>query len=229
MRMDGQTLSKEEKASVRRMAVQRVWDGGKLSAVMDSYGLARKTISDWLRKAEEQGLDALAPRAHTGRKRELTAQEEQEVACCATGGAPCRYGFHFRPWTRQILADLIGWRLGVELRVSSIGRLLYRQGVTPQSPIRRAYEPDAQVVQHWLDERYPEIEGRAKRTGARIFWLDEAAMRSDDALQRTWGRKGETPVVVTSGQRQAINAISTLTNRGSFVIPSTRGGSPPTS
>ena len=57
---------------------------------------------------------------------------------------------------------------------------------------------------------------RAKRTGARIFWLDEAAIRSDDPLQRTWGRKGETPVVATSGQRQAINAISALTNRGAF-------------
>lgn len=216
MKIDGRTLTKEEKAFVRRMAVQRVWDGEKPSAVMDSYGLGRKTIFGWLRKANAEGLDALAPRPHTGRKRELSEQEEQEVARWVTGGDPRQYGFDFGLWTRQIVADLIAWRLGVELSITSVGRLLHRQGVTPQKPVRRAYERNPEAVQHWLDERYPEIEARAKRTGARIFWLDEAAIRSDDPLQRTWGRKGETPVVATSGQRQAINAISAVNNRGAF-------------
>jgi len=75
MKIDGRTLSKEKKALVRRMAVQRVWDGEKPIAVMDSYGLARQTVFLWLRKAEEQGLDALALRPHKGRKRELSEQE----------------------------------------------------------------------------------------------------------------------------------------------------------
>ncbi|MBN4079305.1 IS630 family transposase [Beggiatoa alba] len=56
----------------------------------------------------------------------------------------------------------------------------------------------------------------AKKTGAEIFWLDEASIRSDDPLQRTWGEKGKTPVVRTSGQRQSINAISALSNKGGF-------------
>ncbi|HEY5601944.1 MAG TPA: IS630 family transposase [Gammaproteobacteria bacterium] len=59
----------------------------------------------------------------------------------------------------------------------------------------------------------------AKKTpgrGAQIFWLDEAGLRSDDPLQRTWGRKGQTPIVKTSGQRQSINAISALSNKGGF-------------
>lgn len=55
MKVDGRTLTKEEKAFVRRMAVQRVWDGEKPSAVTESYGLGTKTIFGWLRKAEEQG------------------------------------------------------------------------------------------------------------------------------------------------------------------------------
>jgi len=47
------------------MAVQCVWDGEKPSAVMDSHGLGRNTIFSWLRKAEAEGLDAQALRAHT--------------------------------------------------------------------------------------------------------------------------------------------------------------------
>lgn len=216
MQIDGRNLSTEEKAFIRRTAVQRVWDGEKPSAVMDSYGLSRKSIFPWLRKANAEGLEALAPRPRSGRKRTLTALEEEEVARWVTSGDPRQYGFDFGLWTRQIVADLIASRLDVELSVNAVGRLLHRQGVTPQKPVRRAYERNPEAVQHWLDERYPAIEARAKRTGARIFWLDEAAIRSDDPLQRTWGRKGQTPVVATSGQRQAINAISALTNRGAF-------------
>ena len=216
MKLDGRRLSKEEKAFIRRMAVQRVWDGESPSAVMDSYGLGRKTIFPWLRKAEAEGIDALAPRPHTGRRRELTPDEEQEVARWVTGADPRQYGFDFGLWTRQIVANLIAWRLGVELSVTSVGRLLHRQGVTPQKPVRRAYERDPQAIQHWLDERYPAIQRRAKRDGARIFWLDEASIRSDDPLQRTWGARGQTPVVPTSGQRQSISAISALTNTGAF-------------
>jgi transposase len=216
MEIDGRQLSTEEQAFIRRTAVQRVWDGESPGVVMNSYGLCRTSIYPWLRKANAEGLDALAPRLRPGREPKLSELEEQEVARWVTSGDPRQYGFDFGLWTREIVADLVAWRLGVELSVNSVGRLLHRQGITPQKPVRRAYERNPEAVQNWLDERYPEIEARAKRTGARIFWLDEAAIRSDDPLQRTWGRKGETPVVATSGQRQAINAISALTNRGAF-------------
>jgi transposase len=41
-------------------------------------------------------------------------------------------------------------------------------------------------------------------------------VRSDAALQRTWGAKGETPIVATSGQRQRVNAISAVNASGAF-------------
>jgi len=41
-------------------------------------------------------------------------------------------------------------------------------------------------------------------------------VRSDSALGRTYGLKGKTPVVKTSGQRQKINAISAVNAKGAF-------------
>ncbi|MBL8878415.1 MAG: transposase [Phycisphaerales bacterium] len=41
-------------------------------------------------------------------------------------------------------------------------------------------------------------------------------MRSNAPLQRTWGVKGQTPVVATSGKRQAVNAISAVNRVGAF-------------
>jgi len=41
-------------------------------------------------------------------------------------------------------------------------------------------------------------------------------VRSDQVWGRTWGEKGKTPEVRTSGQRQSINAISAVNARGAF-------------
>jgi len=51
---------------------------------------------------------------------------------------------------------------------------------------------------------------------AEIFFLDEAGFQSDPVLGRTYGLKGQTPVVATSGQRQSINAISAVNAKGAF-------------
>ncbi len=97
-----------------------------------------------------------------------------------------------------------------------VGDLLHRLGLSPQKPMRRAYERDDAEIKKWKEETYPEIRKSAKKQGAEIFWLDEASIRSDDPLMRTWGLKGQTPTVKTSGQRQGVNAISALSNSGGF-------------
>jgi transposase len=216
MKYDARKLSKEEKAVIRRLAVQRYMDGEKPSKIIEAYALSEKIIYHWIRKAKEEGIESLNPIPHPGRTRTLTEEEEREVASWVIGNDPRQYGFDFGLWTRQIVADLIEHRMGVKLSVNSVGRLLHRQGLTPQKPLRRAYERDEKAVEKWKTQEYPKIQKEAKKQGAEIFWLDEAAIRSDDPLQRTWGEKGKTPTVKTSGQRQSINAISALSNSGGF-------------
>lgn len=216
MKYDARKLSKEQKAVIRRLAVQRYMDGEKPSKIIEAYGLSDKIIYHWVKKAKTEGMESLEPIPHPGRTRTLTDEEEKEVTSWIIGNDPRQYGFDFGLWTRQIVANLIEHRLGVILSVNSVGRLLHRQGLTPQKPLRRAYERDEQAVKKWTQKEYPKIQKAAKKQGAEIFWLDEAAIRSDDPLQRTWGLKGQTPVVKTSGQRQRINAISALSNSGGF-------------
>lgn len=88
--------------------------------------------------------------------------------------------------------------------------------ITPQKPLRRAYERDPKAVQAWLAEDYPKLRRRARRHGAMIFFLDEAGFTSEPGLGRTYGLKGQTPVVRTTGQRQKVNAISALNAKGAF-------------
>lgn len=216
MKNDARNLSTENKHLLRKIAVQRVLDGEVAAEVSRSYGLGDRTIYVWLRKYREGGFDALDPIARTGRNRKLSEIEEQEVKRWILNGDPRQHGFDFGLWTRQIVSHLILDRFDIELSVTSTGELLHRLGLTPQKPLRRAYERNEEAVTQWKEQEYPKIAKEAKKQGAEIFWLDEAAIRSDDPLQRTWGLKGKTPIVKTSGQRQRINAISALSNAGGF-------------
>ena len=65
-------------------------------------------------------------------------------------------------------------------------------------------------------EDYPQLRKRAKKLRAMIFFLDEAGFQSDPPLGRTYGLKGHTPVVASSGQRQSINVISAVNASGAF-------------
>lgn len=216
MKNDARKLSTEEQHLLRRIAVQRVLDGEVAAEVARSYGLGDRTIYRWLRVAREEGLEALAPKVRHGRQRLLSELEESEVKRWIVGSDPRQYGFDFGLWTRQIVSELIDRKFGIKMSITAVGNLLHRLGLTPQRPVRRAYERDDGAIKEWIGKIYPNIRKAAKKQGAEIFWLDEAAIRSDDPLLRTWGLKGQTPVVETSGQRQKVNAISAISNSGGF-------------
>jgi hypothetical protein len=46
------TLDHRTLEEIRRMAVQRVWDGERPSTVIASYGLSRQIIYKWLKQAK---------------------------------------------------------------------------------------------------------------------------------------------------------------------------------
>ncbi|WP_185906565.1 helix-turn-helix domain-containing protein [Teredinibacter haidensis] len=79
MKNDARKLSTEEQHLIRKIAVQRVHDGESAAEVTRSFGLGSRTIFTWLRLASEKGIDALAPKARTGRNRTLSDLEEQEI------------------------------------------------------------------------------------------------------------------------------------------------------
>ena len=217
MRIDGRTLDHKALEHLRRLAVRRVVEGGEApSQVIGSLGLCRTAIYRWLRKFEDQGWAGLAERIAQGPEPKLSEKQRQQVRRWILGKDPRQYGFDFALWTRRIVQALLQERMGLALGLTAVGRLLAGLDITPQKPLRRAYERDPERVALWLKETYPALKQRAKRLGAKIFFLDEAGFQSDPPLGRTYGLKGQTPVVVTSGQRQSINVISAVNARGAF-------------
>lgn len=216
MRIDGRTLSHETSETIRLLAVRRVKEREAPSRVIQSFGLCRTTIYKWLKTAKRGGEAALKARKHPGRKPALTPRQKLQVRRWIAGKDPRQYGFDVGLWTRQIVATRIEQRFGVQMGVTAVGRLLAELDITPQQPLRRAYERDPAAIERWKTAVFPRLRTRAKRVGAKIFFLDEAGVRADHVLGCTWGLRGQTPEVPTSGRRQRVSAISAVTARGEF-------------
>lgn len=202
---------------LRIIAVKRVIEGGERpSSVATSLGFCRTSIYRWLRDYHANDWAGLTGTVAEGPTSKLSERQKQQVKRWIIGKDPRQYGFDFGLWTRKIVKTLIHDRMEIDLGLTAVGRMLVQLDITPQKPLRRAYERDPVQVEEWLRERYPVLKKRAKLLGAAIFFLDEAGFQSDPPLQRTYGLKGKTPIVKTSGQRQSINVISAVNAQGCF-------------
>jgi len=226
MKRDGRKLDHKTLEEIRRMAVERVWEGEDPSEVIASYGFCRTTIYKWLRaaKGKGRGLDALRSREGAGRPAKLTKSQQRRVFRWINGKDPRQYGFDFGLWTRKVVAELISDKFAIELSLASVGKLLADVGLTPQKPLMRAYERDPEAIEAWKRETYPSITAAAKRESAEIYFWDESGFRADAVQGTTWGVKGETPVVEVPGKRQTISAASAVNSKGGFWFATYQGG-----
>ena len=88
----------------------------------------------------------------------------------------------------------------------SAGRLLKKIGLSPQRPIRKAYQQDEFCVVEWM----------AKEQDAEIFFGDGSSVRSDYHSGTTWGPVGRTPEVQTTGKGFRANLISAINPKGTM-------------
>lgn len=222
--MDGRKLKHEVLTELRKRAVARVQSGESPEVVVRAMGFNRASIYNWLSMYRAGGWDALEARKRGGRPRKLNRRIIRWVYRVVVGSDPRQYKFPFALWTRNAIATLIYQRYDIRLSANSVGRLLVQLGITPQKPLWRAYQQDPERVRRWVEEEYPSIAKEAKQLGAEIWFGDESGLRSDFHAGTTWGRKGQTPVVRTTGTRYRLNMISVVNRRGRmrFMIEKSR-------
>lgn len=226
MKRDGRSFDHKTLEVIRLMAVERVRSGERASSVIASYGFCRTTIYKWIDAASQPGigLTALHAKPATGRPRSLTPRQEQRVFRWINGKDPRQYGLDFGLWTRSVAADLIERKFGVRLGLTAVGELLAKLGLTPQKPLQRAYHRDPEAIEKWQRETFPNIARQAKAAGGEVYFWDESGFRADTVHGKTWGVKGQTPVVERPGQRQSISAASAVNARGAFWYCTYQGG-----
>ncbi len=212
---DARSLPAAAQEDLRIRVVKAVLGGKKQVEVAQIFGVTRQAVGRWVKAYRTGGIKALRAKPQ-GRPKggSLLPWQAAQIVKILQDRHPEQLKLPFYLWTREAVAQLIERKFGIRRSIWTVGRYLKRWGFTPQKPIRRAYERNPEQVRRWLDEDYPSIRKRAKREKGAIYWGDEMGLRSDHATGRSYGRRGQTPVIPGTGKRFACNMISAITNRG---------------
>lgn len=221
-KQDTRALSPQAQDELRVRVVEAMRRGGlRKSAAARHFGVSRTSIDKWLAQESAGGTVALRskPRGRPKQSR-LTDKQTAAVTKLVINRCPDQLLLPFSLWTREAVQQLLAERFDIHVSVWTVGRYLKAWGFTPQKPLRRAYEQNPVAVDLWLRCEYPAIRRRAKREKAEIHWGDEMGLRSDHTVGRSYGLRGQTPVIPGTGKRFSCNMISTITNRGalSFMV-----------
>jgi len=211
---DARKLDHTTLEALRIRAVGMVQKGESPEIVGKVLGLNRTTIYDWLAMYRRGGWGALKAKPVPGRPPKLNGKQMKWVYDTVTQKNPLQLKFEYALWTREMVAGIIKEKYGLKLAANSVGRLLAQLGITAQKPLHQAIERNETLVQKWLRTEYPKIKKMAQAEGADIYFGDAAHIRSDHHAGRTWGKKGETPIVKATGARHGISLISAITSKG---------------
>lgn len=218
---DARFLAPDAQEALRTRVVAALRGGMKPAVAARTFGVSRSSVWNWRRRVALGNITSLRSKKR-GRPKgtQLAPHEAATTVRLITDRCPDQLKLPFALWTRAAVQQLLVQRFGVQVSVRTVGRYLAGWGLTPQKPLRRAYERDPVAVQRWLDAEYPAIEKQAKTENAEIHWGDQMGLRADHQTGTSYGRRGQTPVIPGTGQRFRCNMMSTITNRGelSFMV-----------
>jgi transposase len=214
---DARRLSPAAQEDLRRRAVAAVKAGYAQAAVSTVLGVSPQAVSRWVNAFDRKGNRALRAGKRgrrPGEQKALDPRQEARVRRAVIGKYPDQVALPGLVWTRPQVRQLVRNWFGIGLSLVSIGKYLRSWGLSPQKPIRRAYEQNPEAVARWLAEQYPAIEKQARKDKAIILWLDQTGLRSDAPVGTTWAPVGKTPVVGKTGKRFGVNVMAAISNKG---------------
>jgi transposase len=131
--------------------------GWKQKDIAAALGVTPGAVSQWLKRArEEGGMAALRRRPIPGPQARLTPEQRAKLPELLAQGAEA-FGLRGQVWTHPRVAALIQQQFGVRYHPTHAGRLLQQLGWTRQQPVVRATQRKEEVIQAWRSERWPAL------------------------------------------------------------------------
>ncbi|NEQ25172.1 MAG: IS630 family transposase [Microcoleus sp. SIO2G3] len=214
---DARLLNPSTQNYLRQQAIRLRQQGKRSSEIASFLGVHRTTVCEWWRQYQQQGEVALHQQKRgnkLGAGRTLSLTEEVRVQQLMQEHFPDELNIDSALWTRQAVQSLIAHECQVKMPIRTVGEYLKRWGMTPQKPLKRAYEQDPNRVKAWLETEYPAIEQRAQQEQAEIAWGDESGLRSDAQVGRGYALIGHTPEIRPNTQRVSVNYLASVSNQG---------------
>jgi transposase len=195
----------------------RAWQlkeqGWPQRTIAAALGVHEETVSRWLARCRLGGPEALRLCWSTGRPCKLTAQQKRLIPEFLWHGAEA-YGFRGQVWTCARVARVIREEFGVTYHKDHVGKLLAELGWTPQMPIRRASQRDEVAIARWRVEVWPQLLHKARKERRTLVFEDESGFYLLPGLVRTYGPKGQTPVIREKQTRDHLSVMGGMTPEG---------------
>jgi transposase len=209
---DARRLSQQAQEDLRRRVVAAVQAGMSQAGAARVFNVSPKAVWRWVdafARNGNRGLDAGRRGRRVGEQKALTARQEARLRRAVVGKYPEQVALPGLVWTRPQVRQLVRDWFGVGLSLVTVGKYLRSWGLSPQKPVRRAYEQNPEAVTRWLQVEYPAVAARARKEKAIILWLDQTGLRSDAAVGTTWA-PGAAGMCLAGGAADRAAAIPFL-------------------
>ncbi len=193
----------------RFRAVQLAEQGWIHKDIADALGISEAAVSQWLAQFAVSGSQGLLSHPHGGSTK-LTVEQKDLIPDFLWHG-PEAYGFRGEFWTCARIAKVLRREFGVSYHKDHVSRMLRDLGWTPQLPITRAIQRDEEAIERWRLDVWPDLLRRARRERRKLVFTDESGFYLLPAVVRTYGPKGETPVMYHWATRDHLSVMGAVT------------------
>ncbi len=191
------------------LAILAVMDNQSYEQVAGVLKLNLKTVDEWVRLFLCYGTKGAPRRKSPGRPPKLTKTQKEELARLIEAG-PQAAGYAAGAWRTPLVQGLIRDRFQVLYNVFYLAQLLKDLGFSWQKAKFVSDHLDEAKRQQWRAHTWPHILREARRRGALLLFGDEASFPQWGTLSYTWARRGEQPVVKTSGTRRGYKVFGLI-------------------
>jgi len=130
--------------------------GWKQKEIAEALGVSEGAVSQWMKRAREEGVEGLRHRPPPGATPRLSEDQRARVPELLAQGAQS-YGFRGEAWTCERVAIVIRREFGVSYHPAHVSRLLKALRQSLQKPQRRANQRDEEAIEHWKEHRWPSL------------------------------------------------------------------------
>jgi len=140
----------------RLRAYELKQQGWKQSQIADALGASEGAVSQWMKRAREQGVEGLRHKPPPGATPRLSEDERAKLPELLAQGAQV-HGFRGEVWTCERVAIVIRREFGVSYHPAHVSRLLKALRQSLQKPQRRANQRDEEAIERWKEQRWPSL------------------------------------------------------------------------
>jgi transposase len=130
--------------------------GWKQAQIADALGVSEGAVSQWMKRAREEGVEGLRHKPPPGATPRLSEQERAKLPELLERGAEA-HGFRGEVWTCERVAIVIRREFGVSYHPAHVSRLLKALRQSLQKPQRRAEQRDEEAIERWKEQRWPSL------------------------------------------------------------------------